>query len=484
MHASPRFATLRHASLALILVLGLGSSSRGQGAIRVDNSLAPGTEDGNTWPTAYRSLDTARTVQATTIPLRPIWVRATGPAKPYIPTIRTDPSDPRSVTFALNGLYSRRVIGAFAGSEASEFARLGAREDTILDGDFAPGIEKPAYHVVTGAGGSATEFHVDGFRVINGRADGALREYTAGGGMYFYRATAWIRNCEFAANFALRAGGAFAIETESSQYQNGGCQDEQCWIGHCLFEGNSAARGGAVYARDYHEIIDYAPPYFAGDRALGTAVHNCEFRNNSAMDGGAVHFEYPLSAALHVPTSLSIFGNLFLENRAVRGGAICLHPNNGARIVANTFSGNNASGAGTCLNVMAPDEVFTSHACESITTITGPQFEGNICWGNATLVPLISSTVFTATNNDTQGTPLPGAGNISVDPQFVPGGFALAAGSPCIDSGAVTGSLPQDFADLDLDFLFREPLSLDLLRMPRVAGVSTIRLDMGALERQ
>lgn len=479
-----RSTTICNALLVLLAWIAIGQVAHAQQyAIHVDNSLPPGgLETGFDWATAFRSLDDALANQATTLPPLPIWVRATGSTNPYVPTIRTDPSDARSVAFQPNRDFARRLLGAFAGTETTE-APLGTSADTILDGDFDPNIQKPAYHVVYGDGvQNAPVIHIDGFRIINGNADGALREYTAGGGMYFIRSRAWIRNCEFFNNTATRAGGGFAMETSSLQYQNNGCEDNLCWIGNCLFEENSAAKGGALYARDYHEIVDLGQGGLA--YALGTAVQNCEFRNNRAMDGGALNFEYPLSGPNHVPASLSLFGNIFDGNQAVRGGAICLHPNNGAQIVANTFSANVASGQGTCLFVRDPDEVYTTHPCETITTITGPEFRGNICWGNATLTNLIQSTAIIATNNDTQGAPLFGGGNISVDPLFIPGGFALSLGSPCIDVGALDTSRPQDFADLDDDMIHREPISIDILGQPRIAGVSTTQMDMGAIERQ
>jgi len=433
---------------------------------------------------AYHDLNDALDEQATrSVALdSPIYVRGNGAAKPYKPDRRTDPSDPRSATFQLNPEFIKRLRGGYLGSETTE-SPLGSPSQTVLEGDVAPGIEKPVYHVATGVGFSNTLFYVDGFRVINGLADGAVRDHTAGGGMRFTTARAWARDCEFDGNTATRAGGALAVE--SAGYENGACQDNQLWLGLCTFSGNVAGKGGAIYVRDYHEIRDSPLTGLQLDFAEGTAVHSSRFIGNRALDGGALRFEYALAGMNHSPPSLSLFSNLFDSNQAVYGGAISLHPYNGARIVANTFSGNVASGGGTCLYVTDPSDAVTPHNCEVVATVVPPTFDGNICWGNATLTALFAAPGMTSNYNNTQGGPLTGINNISTDPLFQAGGFQLTPGlSPCIDTGALVTSRPRDFADINGNLIFKELVALDLLRNPRVAGVSTSQLDMGAIEVQ
>jgi hypothetical protein len=71
-----------------------------------------------------------------------------------------------------------------------------------------------------------------------------------------------------------------------------------------------------------------------------------------------------------------------------------------------------------------------------------------------------------AFNSNIQGGGVPGIGNITAEPKFVPGTLALAADSPCIDAGSATRMLGTN---------------VDALGLPRVSGAAP---DMGAYEVQ
>ena len=67
----------------------------------------------------------------------------------YLPTVRTDPADPRSATFILpNGV---KVYGGFAGTETSRDQRNWVAHPTILSGDLgtAGNWSDNSYHVVS-----------------------------------------------------------------------------------------------------------------------------------------------------------------------------------------------------------------------------------------------------------------------------------------------------------------------------------------------
>ena len=91
------------------------------------NDDAPGANGGTSWANAFSDLQSALdTVEAGD----EIWVVA----GTYRPRLRTDESDPRSVTFQLRSGVA--IYGGFAGTETTLAERAGLFEATILTGDL------------------------------------------------------------------------------------------------------------------------------------------------------------------------------------------------------------------------------------------------------------------------------------------------------------------------------------------------------------
>jgi len=377
---------------------------------------------------------------------------------------------------------------------------------TILGGYSGVGSTReldPSNTIVTGLNTATHCFDVSanatisGFTFTKGRANGS-RPSDEGGGMYIHQCSAHVDNCVFKANMASYIGGAVSIDNAAgtvisncsfldnwSTYVAGAvlCYYSDATIDTCHFEGNKTGNGttdgygGAIYNDTCAPTIinctfsANSAQYGAGVANYMSAAHvvACSFTdcNNTTIGGGGVYNwggTPMVSECLFQDNRVSHRGGAIFDkslgtiincimwnNRSMTyGGAVHIDPSadgaeSGATFVNCVMYGNSAYQGGG---------LFSDNASAMLVNC--------ILWGNTgfdeEVPPEIhnSTWVFNrktvATYCDIAGEAYPGTGNLSVDPEFVnaPGGdFHLQGGSPCIDHG--TNSAPglpaMDYAD-------------------------------------
>ncbi|MHC4265924.1 MAG: S8 family serine peptidase, partial [Planctomycetota bacterium] len=209
----------------------------------------------------------------------------------YLPSMLTDPCNPRSATFQL--INQVTVKGGYAGIEGPDpNERNPEIYETILSGDLYdndtsdPNRTENCYHVLTV---DNTDHYtvLDGFTVTAGNANGKSRNSGegAGAGMFNKSGKPTVVNCKFINNSA-KNGGAILNKSGSLAITN------------CLFISNSAGIGGAIHSNS-GDLYAANCAFFANTaRKNGGAIHcyssrieitNCTISNNWAIfDGGGV----------------------------------------------------------------------------------------------------------------------------------------------------------------------------------------------------
>lgn len=438
---------------ALLLALALALTAPARAQIHVDHAAPPGG-DGQSWATAFQSLDDALAIAT---PGRHVWV-AVGT---YVPTVEVTPGDPRSRSFAPGP--GVRLFGGFDGTETFLADRAGLFRDTVLSGDLGqPGFPLDNARNVVRLEGNGAIHVVDGFRIADGYADGTGLT-RGGGGIAMQLGTKTIRNCliednrgkvgagllsqisitsidrcTFRNNAAFERGGAVYATTTFS-------------VTGCVFEGNKARfRGGAVHATQGTQDIEQVPV---------TRFQNCLFRDNIANNGGA--------AFVGDPSGPVAAGEVVWSN--------CTFTRNLSVIGAGAIGTNDPFSPGIVVDV-----------------------RNSILWGNLSLAAIGElggdPRHFRSVDHSIVEGGWPGAGNMDQDPLFVApkrGDLRVMESSPAVDAGRNDGVL-RDGNDLDGDADFVERTPFDITGAPRrrdavrSADVGTglaPLVDIGAYER-
>lgn len=432
--------------LILLSIVLLAPLAGAQSRYLVDDD-APQGGDGLTWASAFNNLDDA--FAATVVGDR-IWV-AEGT---YIPSVPTDPADPRSATFLIpQGI---RVLGGFSGTETQFSQRAGHYAQTHLYGDLGtPGdVSDNSYHVVsivnpTGPPPGATR--LDGFRITGGNADGTLTN-RLGGGVHVFNSAANIANCIIEQNNAFNGGGVDA-------------QAGLLIMRWCSVRNNRAhMRGGGLWSQ-----------------VTTLAIYNSTFsENTTGGDGGAV----ALPSNSNDP-DYAVFANVvFRENQANRGGGVYLGGlafTSGSGTFRNcTFAYNRATTAGGGLRVVSGSPIPAHGRLHNCIVWGNDAPMGQGIWGRV-------DATYSILQDGTNGL----FGNFTADPRFVsPSDLRLQPGSPCIDAANNMG-VALDRADVDFDADKDEIVPLDLAGHRRFlddvntadTGVGTGSIvDLGAYE--
>lgn len=170
-----------------------------------------------------------------------------------------------------------------------------------------------------------------------------------GGALYLQRAESYLEDCIFENNTANATNtdnhyGAGAV------YEGGGTLD----VKDCLFkDNNSGYHGGAmtVYAQGHARIANTAfdgneaPLMYGGAILLNKShidAYGCDFTNNSAKQGGAIHFY----SADNCPASNLVNCKFESNSSTKQGGAIVAKVAEGVKIFDSTFRANSGSQGG------------------------------------------------------------------------------------------------------------------------------------------
>jgi predicted outer membrane repeat protein len=267
-----------------------------------------------------------------------------------------------------------------------------------------------------------------------------------------------IRSCTIEENVCNGEGyGAFCLD----YYNTGALVD-------VLFAKNTSAHTGGLFVWRSSNVKAEGSSFTANEGSLCGAVYvgsatfsamNCSFENNKGVDGGAIRSDSSicsLTRSIVIGNSATGAGGavyaesgtvnsvncVFASNSANLGGAIRAYDVSGA-VMNCTIYGNSAISEGGGLRVYA----------------NAPTLTNCILWANE---PQAILGVMTADHSDVEDG-YAGASNIDVNPKLLLGGYDLASGSPCLDSGTAS-SAP----------------ATDVRGVPRPQGSG---VDMGAYER-
>jgi predicted outer membrane repeat protein len=400
-----------------------GPAAEAQSVLHVNQAARPGG-NGQSWATAFDTLQGALTAAQSNPNVGEIWVAA----GTYQDTAPFSPRD------------NLGVYGGFAGLETARNQRDFRANVTTLDGQSQHGV-------VTYASNVSANAILDGFTLTSGAA-------ADGGGIYTYGGSPTLRNLLILGNTATDdGGGIYAYSgsptlsdvvlkgnkaTAARDGDGGGmyCYEGSPTLTRVHFEGNSATGRGGAYA-NYSGKPTFDRCTFVQNTAIDggavrdyegqvTATH-CVFQGNQASGSGGGFYTYD---GTPVFTNDLIAGNTAGSN----GGGSYGHAGIGAWVNC-TFAGNRASTGGGLYE-----------GTSALTTLTSA-----VVWGNqATTGPQISGTP-TVNYSCVQGG-WAGIGNTAVDPQFknAPlGDYRPGVGSSCIDAGdsaAVPATLTEDLA--------------------------------------
>lgn len=392
--------------LAIIFAFSLLHVSGVFAAVRYVKPSGNDANAGNTWITAYATLQKALAVSVSG---DEIWVAA-GTYYPDEGPGQTN--NARTSAFVLkNGV---AVYGGFNGTEMLLTARPTPLAQSILSGDLmqndGPDFSNNgdnSYHVVFfDYANNATR--LDGFTITKG--NGGSTEN--GGGIYNNgsgtgnQSVPVIANCVITGNEARNGAGIF---------NDGFRGNSSPKIQNCLFLGNKANRdGGGAYN-------------FGGNNGNSSPeFSNCAISGNKAF---------------------RIAGGIFNDAVDATGGV------SSPSILNCSFSGNQADfGVGGVFN-------------DAFTGISAPLIANCIFWGNAQQIDNRNATPVVRYSIVQGG--YPGTGNLDIDPRFISqppiilgtaGDLRLQACSPAIDAG------------LDADNLDALDLAGNLRKVEAIAG--------------
>ena len=324
--------------------------------------------------------------------------------------------------------------------------------------------------------GEAADALLDGLTIANGQA------FMGGGVSCEKGSSPTITNCTFSGNSALLSGGGLYIEESSPT------------VTHCTFSGNSAMWGAGMSnnlgsnpsvtdcnfagntATDWgggmENFVFCAPTITgctfsanttAGDGGgifdlMGVAtLESCTFTDNSATNGGGI------SAAGSYPI---LIGCTFSGNKATERGGGLYNDGSDSQVVNCLFNANTSQRWGGGLYCYDSSPVLTNCTiADNRATTTGgamrnfgssaPMLTNCIVWGNTVVQIDPADSVAVTYSNVESRLPLPGPGNLNLDPLFAdqangdyhlksqagrwnPASQAWAVDevtSPCIDAG-------------------------------------------------
>lgn len=521
--------------MILVFILLLLIPVSGWTTVYVDESNKKGPWDGNSWATAYRSIQDGLTDAENN--KEEVWV-AKGVYKPTL-------SNDRNISFQLKTGVD--LYGGFAGHEGLRSERDPEINLTVLSGEIGDPDNKEdnSYHVVT----SADNTIIDGFTIINGYAMpmGGFEFRLAGGSRQSHGYVSASKDVSTGGEPSGDMGGhgpsqgapdsgpagnmqgrgaaqgepggrpAGNIQGSGAQQrgeQGGGGQNasgggmivshSNVTINNCVFKDNLGGRGGAIYMMGSQRGPGGGSRGETGISENQPHITNCDFINNHAtFRGGGMHVDRSV---------LPVFiGCTFIDNSCdEKGGGLYNDYGCSPTLINCVFSGNSAQKAGAIGNDGDSSPVitnctFTNNYAEVLGAAvyqgTGPSnnpvITNCIIWGNKCddgpseiynwhhCNPVVT---YSCVEGGYEGT-----GNIDADPMFVDpanGDFRLDLGSPCIDSANGAAAPQQDISgnlrydDTGMPDGVMASASKDQSSQRNSSTQKSAPADMGAFERQ
>jgi hypothetical protein len=344
------------------------------------DSPAGSSGDGDSWETAFNSLDTANSIadarNSDADPyndIQEIWI-ADGVYTPdtAVSTLTGD----RNYSFQPTS--NVLLVGGFQGTETSKDNRSrladGSLEfETILsgdrlqndsEGDVASKIDNSQSVIfLYGAG----NFRLEGMTIEGGYADGAytsdssLESASSGAGMFAFGTNVSLREVNFRDNYALGHGGALrsrssTVEIHDSRFKEnradkkgGGINSASDGIAieDCLFEGNTGIEGGG------------GATSWRGD----AVVRNSLFRGNRSDEEGGGYSAEGL---------VSFENNIVVGNTAPLGAGLYAGTKYVTLSMVNsTISGNNGTGFLSDVSTNLSNTLIAGNTIDLSGTVTG-----------------------------------------------------------------------------------------------------------------
>ncbi len=434
----------------LLALISVATFNAFAGVWYVDVDSTSGTENGETWETAFitiqPAIDAAEADYLTNGGVCEVWV-----SEGLYDEARTSPNADGSGVDTGSILMKDNVhlYGGFVGTEAARSERDWETRETTISGAVSRG-GMTAYHVIVGADSST----LDGFIVTGGKAD-APAYY--GGGMYNKNTSPLVANTSFIANESSSGGGGVYNRDSNPVFTN------------CTFRENIGTDGSAM-------ANSYSVPTVAGCTFEGNAewsviksdnggsqpitLDSCIFRNNN---GTPIVFE----------NSNGILVNcLIADNVGTWQGT--------GAIVVNAYSG-----SGVTPEIVATNCTLTGNSGSKSVLIAydipcSVTFQNSILWDNTdTLIEThdileFGAEITISIEHSIVKGGFSGTGNLDVNPLFVDaanGDFQLGMDSPCLDAGNPTGAPSEDIVG--------NPRPVDI---PGVGIEGAGAVDMGAYE--
>jgi predicted outer membrane repeat protein len=277
---------------------------------------------------------------------------------------------------------------------------------------------------------------LNGFTITNGNISGY------GGAIYCYSSSPVISNCVITSSYATNGGGiscqnssaptisASEITGNVAEYNGGGiyCDTSSPTISGSAISDNVAMYGGGVYC--YKASPSITGCLISGNTAQSgcgggislidqcqPAITNCAISGNSGVHGGGIY----CSGASTFPsiTNCTISGN---SATGIGGGIYCYSYS--APLVKNSILWGDSAPYGPEIALQSADD--SSSLAVQYSDVQGGQAAAYV---------------------DTNCTLNWGSGNMDANPFFVGlGDYHLTSGSPCIDTGEITGA-----PDIDID---------------------------------
>lgn len=401
--------------------------------IFVDGSNTSGTENGNSWSTAYNTIQEGINA-AYNNGGGEVWV-ASGTYYIY----ETSTANTLSLK---EGVY---LYGGFAGNETLLSERNWTQNVTIIDGHQYSGSTTRVQHVVSAK--MTTSFWndglIDGFTITGGYIElGGLKGISAtspdaivssngdgaGAGLLLFQAAPDVSNCIITGNSAGKAGGIYCMVT--TEWPITTTNPASTFTNVTVSENHATMRGGGMQCD-----LDSHP-----------TLIGCRFENNTCdAKGGGLYNDFFCSPVL--------INCLFTGNTAMRAGAM----------------GNDGSSSPTLVNCTITDNFTTDVGAGLYTGSYNPDDAGAnepvlincIVWGNDTqwggpadLRVWAMNYYFIEYSCIGSGFTSFGSGNILSNPLFTDpqnGDYSLQAGSPCIDAGTTTNAPLDDINGLSRD---------------------------------